>query len=313
MKIAFLSRYQQTTNRGAESFVAELSEQLAKKNKVEILCNKDADNLSKIIQGNYQVVFAINGRSQSLRASLGRSWGNYKLVITGQSGIGKDDILNISLAKPDVFVALTDYMRDWARKWAWGSKVVKIPNGVDTNKFKPGKSNLKINLPQPIILSVGALQWYKHHELTIKAVTRLQSASLLIVGTGNQEQQLQEMGQKLLGKRFALAKFPYQQMPDVYRLADLFVLPSWEREAFGIAYIEAMATNLPVVAPDDSPRREIIGTGGIFTNVYDTPIYAQSIERALKQNWQHKPHTQSLKFDWSKIGEQYQQLLDSLV
>jgi len=59
MKIAFLSRYQNTIQRGAEIFVLELSTRLKKNHDVDILVGKDADSFTKILSG-YDVVIPIN-------------------------------------------------------------------------------------------------------------------------------------------------------------------------------------------------------------------------------------------------------------
>src|SRR3989344_1484628 len=268
MKIAILSRYQETINRGAETFVRELAGQLARTHEVEILSGDRSDSLPFILKGNYQIVISINGGRQSFKASLGRILGKYKLVITGQAGIGRGERFNL-LVKPDLYVALTEYMFKWAKKWAWGTKVIKIPNGVDKRKFSPKGEKMDFKLPKPVILSVGALVWSKHHERVIKAVSNLKEGSLLIVGEGPQREELEKMGGRLLKGRFGIITANFIDMPKVYRGADLFSLPSWEREAFGIVYIEAMASGLGVVAPDDLARREIVGEAGILTDVSD--------------------------------------------
>lgn len=312
MKIAFLNRYQNQINRGAETFVRELATKLSAYHTVDILADKDADNLGKILAGKYDVIVAMNGRSQSMKASLGRLLGGYKLVITGQSGIGKDDLGNILIAKPDVFVSLTESMSKWAKKWAWGTKIVKIHNGVDLDVFNPQGAKFEVNLKKPIVLSVGALVWYKHHERTIEALAHVPEVSLLIVGKGEDEAKLRDLAQKKLGDRFQIMNAPYQDLPKIYRVGDLFVLPSWEREAFGIVYIEALACGLPVVAPDDSPRQEIIGNSGILVDVTDPLKYAQAIKKALDVKWGAIPRKQAEKFSWDKIAQEYNQLFKSL-
>lgn len=312
MKIAFLSRYQNKFQRGAENFVFELSKRLSKRHKVSIFSDKDADNISNLIRGKYDAAIPINGRLQALLVSLGRLMGGYKLIITGHSGIGKDDIWNI-LVKPDIFVALTDYQKDWAKKWAWGSKVVKIPNGIDLEKFSPRGDKLNFDLERPIILSVGALVWYKYHERVIDAVSKLDKGSLLIVGEGIKKDELEQKGQKLLGSRFKIANFQYKDMPKVYRSCDLFTLPSWSREAFGIVYLEAIASGLGVVAHDDRSRREIIGDAGLFVNVNDPKIYAKAIDEALNFDWSKKARRQAEKFSWDKVADAYNKVISELV
>lgn len=313
MKILFLSRYQDKIERGAEIFVKELVERLSKKHQVDVFSNEDADSITKILHGEYDLVIPINGRLQSLKSSLARLKGKYKLLITGHSGKGWDDIWNIAVAKPDVFVALTNDMADWAKKWSWGSKIAKIPNGVDIKNFSPLGEKIEINLPRPIILSVGALVWYKHHQKVIDAVSKLQEGSLLVVGVGSLKEILKKSGEEKLGKRFMISSFDYSQMPKVYRSVDLFTLPSWDREAFGIAYLEALASGVGVVAPDDNSRREIIGDAGLFVDV-DNPLeYSNTLKEALKMNWQKKACDQAEKFPWEKITESYEELMLSIL
>lgn len=313
MKIAFLSRYQNTVQRGAESFVAELSSRLSKRHEVVILSGSDADSVKKILSGKYDIVISINGGLQGLKASLGRLFGSYKLIITGQAGIGRGEIWNLAVVCPDIYVVLTDHMNSWAKRFAWHSNLVKIPNGVDLDKFSTRGEGIKIDLPKPVILSVGALVWYKHHERVIRAMGEIEKGSLLIVGDGSQKNELEDLGKKILGERFKIINFNYEDMPKVYRSADLFTLPSWDREAFGIVYLEAMATNLSVVAPRDKPREEIIGEAGILVDVTDPVKYAEAIQQALGRKWEDRPRKQAEKFNWDKVSLIYEKVFQDLL
>lgn len=313
MKIVFLSRYQNVITRGAEVFVKELSSRLRRKYEVDILSGFDADSINKILSGNYDVVIPINGGSQSFKAFVGRLFKRYKVIISGQAGIGRGEIWNMVVTQPDIYVALTDYMAKWAKRWAWNSKVIKIPNGVDLVKFSPIGEKLDLELEKPVVLSVGTLTWYKHHDRAIDALCYLDKGSLLIVGEGEEKNQLEKKGKKKFGKRFKIQNFPYQEMPKVYRGADLFTLPSWNREAFGIVYLEAMASGLGIVAPCDLPRREIIGDAGIFVDVLNPLKYAQAIEKALRIDWSQRARMQAEKFSWDKIAKQYEEVFERIV
>lgn len=121
MKIVFLSRHQDTIERGAEVFVKELSSRLSKNHIVDIFTGEKADSLKEVLKGHYDLVIPINGRLQSLKFSLGRIIGKYKLLISGHSGVGADDIWNI-VVKPNVVVALTDFTTNWAKKYQVVSK-----------------------------------------------------------------------------------------------------------------------------------------------------------------------------------------------
>lgn len=312
MRITFLSRYQNTVERGAENFVTELSKRLMKNHNVTILSDTRSDSLKDILSTKPDIVIPINGRVQSFKASLGRLIKGYKLLISGHSGMGRDDIWNICITRPDVFVALTSVMASWAKKFAWGSKIVQIPDGVDLKKFTPVGEKMDVKLPKPVILCVGALAWYKHHERAIDAVSKLSEGSLLVAGDGEEEKNLENYGKQKLGNRFKIIKVRNDQMPNVYRAADVFTLPSWDREAFGIVYLEAMASGLGVVAPNDLSRKEIIGDAGIFVNTANADEYAKGIFKALEVQWGQKPRQQAEKFSWEKIAKEYNEVLRSL-
>lgn len=313
LKIVFLSRFLGKVNRGAETYVLELSRRLKKNHRVDILTGPDSDDLSRYMNKGYNLVIPTNGRLQALKASIGRLFDQYQTLISGQAGIGKDDIFNILITSPNVYVALTEYEKDWAKKWALATRVLKIPNGVDLDKFSPSGKVEKIDLEKPIILSVGALEWYKYHERTIRALKVLKEGSLLIIGSGSQKERLENLGKENLGKkRFKILTIEHQNLPSYYRTADVFVLPSWDRESFGIVYVEAMASGLPVVAPDDPPRKEIVGSGGIFTNVDNTYEYANAIQKALNQKWNDLPRKQAEKFSWDLIALKYNQLFEEM-
>lgn len=309
IKIVFLCRDFGKVNRGIEAHVKELSKRLARDFEVKVFTGSDADNLKKVIQGKFDLVIPTNGRMQAFKMSFGRIIGGYKILIAGHAGIGRDEIWNL-LVRPDAYVALTEAELDWARKFALGVKLVKIPNGIDLDKFSPRGAKKELNLKSPIILSVGALEWYKHHDLVIRAVSKLQEVSLLIAGKGSEKEKLTGLGNELLGAdRFSVISADYEEMPQIYRSAKVFTLPSWDREAFGIVYLEAMASNLPVVAPDDISRKEIIGEGGILTNVFDIEKYAESLNKALTYDWKDKPRKQAEKFSWEKVSDLYKELI----
>lgn len=309
LKIVFLCRDYGSVDRGVESHIKELSKRLKAVFDVHIFSGKDSDDIQKIINGNFDLVIPTNGRAQALKVSLGRFFGKYKILAVAHAGIGKDEIWNI-LMMPDVYVALTSHEVNWAKKFLINSELVKIPNGIDLEKFKPSGNKLNIDLESPIILSVGALDWYKYHDRVIKAVSKLKNGSLLIVGKGPEKNNLEDLGNKLLGpKRFKIMEVDYHRMPDVYRSADLFTLPSWNREAFGIVYLEAMATNLPVVAPDDLSRKEIVGDAGILVDVFNEEKYAKALENALEKKWGDTPREQAEKFSWDKIAKEYEKLI----
>lgn len=281
MKIAFLCRDYGQVARGVETYTDELSKQLRLFGHTVSVHKNIFDKVSL----DTDVIITTNGRADAIFTRIWSLIHGVKLIIPGQSGFGWDDKLNLWLF-PDVFVALTEYQKQWAHKINPLTKVEVIPNGVDLTKFNPQVKPIKINKTRPIILNVGVVDSFKRQHLLKKASKH----SVLLVGKGGDL----EVGHK--------------DMPNIYTACDLFSYPTSERESFGIVMLEAMASGLAVVATDDPIRREIVGDAGLFVDPNNTDEYANKLKEALEINWADKPRKQAEKFSWSKIAKDYEKL-----
>lgn len=311
MVLAILSRYYKHNFRGVETFVDAIVPRLQKLGHA-VTIYPDSSSLAT---GNH-IVISLNGRLDNVRAKLWTTRHQAKLVVSGQSGLGFDDRLNL-FTFPDTFVCLTNAQQNWAKSVNPLVTTTIIPNGVDTTKFHPDVTPAKFDLPHPIIICVGALgpsksgEVSKRQELLIKA-TAPTPASLLLVGRGSAQVNLQRLGSHLLGPRFKIMSFSHDQMPSVYANSDLFAYPTVPWESFGIAMLEAMASGLPVVATDDPIRREIVGPAGLFVDPVDTSNFSAALNRALTTSWANLPVNQAKKYDWDQIALQYDQLFRKL-
>ena len=135
-----------------------------------------------------------------------------------------------------------------------------VPLSVDATRFTTidpvGLARLRERFPGPVLLSVGVLRYYKGLHILLEALTAL-DATLLIVGSGPEEDRLKSLAQELgvAGRVHFAGYVPDADLPTYYQAADIFVLPSHLRaEAFGTVLIEAMAAGLPLVTTE-------IGTG----------------------------------------------------
>ena len=345
MKILFINIYQDIVARGSETFIIELAKRLAMNDEVKIISGGGTfvpprsescltrpfldkngrtiaiftiKKLPEIWKEKPDVVIPVNGGWQPAFIRILTWLRGGKMVISGQSGIGWDDLNNL-WCFPDVFVALSSKALDWAKKANPFVKSVHISNGVDLDRFAPynTKDNLRRPLkgdPYKVVLAVGAFTEQKRLDLVIKAVAKLKGVRLVIAGGGgDKKQEITDYGLKILGKkRFKIVSVPFEEMPEVYRAADVFTLPSAPTEAFGNVLVEAMASNLPVVATDDPIRKEIVGDAGILVDPTRTEDYAKAIKEALERDWGKRPRKQAEKFDWDKIAERYEELFQTL-
>ena len=336
MKIAFLNKYQNKVNRGAETYVKELAKRLEKNHDVTILSSREAlpgrwpllwrffltpydlrilkfalKNAGKIYKNRYDAVIPLNSGWEALITRIVTKLYGGKMIISGQSGKGWDERVNL-WSFPDCFIALSSQAKLWAKKVNPFVKVEYIPNGVDLTEFRPFGKTPHIALKKPIVLCVGALTPTKRIDLAIKAVAKLNGVSLLVAGDGALKEEIKRMGEELLGDRFYLITVTHDKMPDLYRIADVFTIPSESYYSFEIVITEAMSTNLPVVVNDDPIRREIVGDAGIFVDPENVDDYANAIKKALDAKWGNKPRLQADKFSWNSIAQRYETLLSKL-
>lgn len=348
--IAILSFYTGTVERGVETFVLEISRRLAKNTSVTIFTGgpllsqkfkarqikafasppKAARGiLGKIyldlpslkillftlrlipyfVRNRYSVIIPTNGGWQTALTRIIAKIIGSKILISGHAGIGSDDAWNLFF-RPDVFVALTQSQEAWAKKLTPEVKVVKIPNGVDLARFNPKVEPAKIDLPKPIVICVSALVPYKRVDLIVKATAKTKM-SLLVLGDGQLKGQIDTLGKRLLGKRYLRITAPHLEMPRYYRAADVYTSAA-AHEAFGVAYIEAMACNLPVVTQSDKSRAEIIGDAGILSAPATIEKYAKDLQIAAKTNYGNIPYAQALKFSLNKVADKYAQVIEEI-
>jgi len=261
----------------------------------------------------FDILIPANGGWQSLICRVLTWIQGTKMLITGRSGPGWDERFNL-FCRPDIFVALTPAHQAWAEKYSAKSKIWQIPNGVDLEKFNPQIKPLEIDLPRPIILTVGAVSPWKRHELVLAAIAKINNVSWLLVGEGDKgyKEQLINQARQRLGRRFQHINVDLEQMPRVYTLAKVFTSAVQPQEAFGNVFLEALATNLPIVTSADPSRKFIVENAGILVDPTDSSGYAAVLKAALTTSWGNLPRQQAEKFSWDAVVKNYEQLFKQL-
>lgn len=218
----------------------------------------------------------------------------------------------IARQKPNLFVALTPDVLRWLKKNHPSVPSVLIPFGVDFHLFLPAVKPAKLFLEKPIFICVAALTEYKNIDLTIRAVAGLKKSSLVVLGEGEEKEKLSRLGQGLLGeKRFLLKVVPHRLVPRFLAAAEVFTMVS-ENDSFPVAYLEAMAMNLPVVAPDDERRRFMIGRAGIFCHPDNLEDYRRVLTAAAKKDFRDRPRRQAEKFSLEKTVTAYRRVIKKM-
>ncbi|MDK2781480.1 MAG: hypothetical protein PWR13_508 [Archaeoglobi archaeon] len=167
------------------------------------------------------------------------------------------------------------------------SPISVIPNGVNTEKFFPAKDKEelkeKFGIKGDVVLYVGRMSYRKGAHVLLNAFSSIQDATLVMVGTGEMLPFLRAQA-KMLGieKRVIFTGYvDEERLSEIYRMADIFVLPSITSEAFGVVLLEAMASGVPVIASDTGGIREILAESGAGLLV--TPENELELRKAIKK------------------------------
>lgn len=168
--------------------------------------------------------------------------------------------------------------------------VVVIYTGVDTARFRPGKTDLRLRIRRRYGVGEGQLLIggasrlheskgidYLLHSLAI-VYRRVPEIRYVHVGHGPAPRYLE------LARRLGLPEgtviFPgrIREVEDFYPALDIFCRPS-RHEALGTAVLEAMASGLPVVASRVGGLQEAVfeGVTGLLVEPGDTQGLAQAI------------------------------------
>lgn len=148
-----------------------------------------------------------------------------------------------------------------------------LPCAVDGTVFTPGPKPPALinryNLAGAKVLMTVARLWsgdiYKGVDVTIRALPyiaqKIPNVKYLVIGRGNDRPRLQKLAADLkVAERVVFAGFvPKEELPEHYRVADAYIMPS--QEGFGIVYLEAMACGIPVLAGDNDGSAEPLEDG----------------------------------------------------
>jgi UDP-glucose:(heptosyl)LPS alpha-1,3-glucosyltransferase len=206
-----------------------------------------------------------------------------------------------------------------------GDRVVHIPNGVDVERFHPGRrdvrqqvlADLGIYGGSRVILFAGHEFERKGLDLAVRALARMETPAVLLVVGDDDPSRFRALAASLgIGDRVLFAG-RREDMPDLYGVADAFLLPS-RYESFALVCIEALATGVPVVAPRIGGVEDYVvdSVNGFLVEREEVPI-ADALDRLLGNPAFHSEmasaaRSSALAFDWKEIAGRYLDLLEAL-
>lgn len=182
--------------------------------------------------------------------------------------VGKDPtfepVVSFAINQSDTVTAVSDFLKaDTYRHFHVEKDIEVIPNFVDLNRFSHrAKSHFKMAIApngERIVTHISNFRKVKRIDNVIhvfNGIRKALPARLLLVGDGPERQKAENLCRELdmcdevrfLGKQEAVE--------ELLSISDLFLMPS-ETESFGLAALEAMACQVPVVSSDAGGLTEV--------------------------------------------------------
>ena len=211
---------------------------------------------------------------------------------------------------------------------------VQIAPGISNDHFSPGPKSVRLLQElhlegKQVLLTVGRLVHRKGQDKLLQALPQIISQHpdviLLIVGVGPRQKKLEQ-----LIRRYDLAEFvrfvgriAYEKLPEYFRLADLFVMPSRSRlaglevEGLGIVYLEASASGIAVLAGASGGAPDAVIAGKTGEIVDGTSI--DQIARVINELLDHPARLREMgragrawtesSWGWQIWGERFRTVL----
>lgn len=220
------------------------------------------------------------------------------------------------LKESQMVTACSDMLIDLVKKELPDMKVLKIPNGVDSDYFVPPTEKPKN--PPINILGVGRIMPRKGFQHLIEALSVLKKderkkVRLTLIGSGDYRKTLEEIALK--NKTSEIIDFvdsvPYSHLKDYYQRAHIFCLPSLA-EGMPLAMIEAMACGCAILGTDVAGNQELIkdGVNGYLVK----PGESEQLGKRLLDMVRDFKKTESMgkesrllskKYDWEILTKEY--------
>ncbi|HMG88857.1 MAG TPA: N-acetyl-alpha-D-glucosaminyl L-malate synthase BshA [Chryseolinea sp.] len=245
--------------------------------------------------------------------------------------VGKDPsyepVVTFSINQSDGVTAVShDLKKETFQSFKITTEIEVIPNFIDLEKFKKQKKDhfKRAICPHGESLIVHTSNFRKVKRVTdvIRIFANIHSeipAKLLMIGDGPERTKAETLCRELDISHDVRFLGKLEAVEEVLSVADLFLMPS-EKESFGLAALEAMACEVPVISSNTGglPELNVQGVTGFLSPVGDVEDMSRKALFVLDKNNLPKFKENALKrakeFDITQIlpiyEEYYQRIME---
>lgn len=178
-------------------------------------------------------------------------------------------LTNRLLHRAAAVVSISEITRDRLLAWSrYRGMTYLLPNAIHAEAYgiRQKRADLVARYQldgKRVILTVGRLaeeERYKGFDEVLELLSELPpDVVYMIAGGGNDAVRLQLKAAQLgvAGRVVFTGLFPEEEKPDLYALADVYIMPS-RGEGFGYVFLEALASGVPVIGSKHDGGREAL-------------------------------------------------------
>ena len=198
--------------------------------------------------------------------------------------VGKDPsfepVVTFSINQSDAVTSVSaDLRRETYDYFAIEKDITVIPNFIDLHRFKKQeKSHFRAAIApdgEKLLVHTSNFRTVKRVEDVLRIFCGVRAqipAKLLLVGDGPDRSRMEKLARDLDCHRDLRFLGKLEAVEEVLSVGDLFLMPS-ENESFGLAALEAMACEVPVVSTNAGgiPELNVHGVTGMISEIGDVP------------------------------------------
>ncbi len=189
-------------------------------------------------------------------------------------------------------------------------KVDLVPNGIDPVLYQtlptPSDSFLRQYGVRDFVLEVGMIYPVKNQLGVIEALYDLPVPIVFVgqvLGAMPEYAELCKRRARERGNVIFIDRLPYGELPGIYALAAVHVLPSW-RETPGLVSLEAAAAGCRVITTSIGSTYDYFGDSAWYCYPNDFTSIRQAVESALQAPTSATLRQRVLnEFTWQRAGE----------
>lgn len=232
-------------------------------------------------------------REQGLHVPVFTTLHGTDITLVGQDP-GFAPVVNHAINHSDGVTAVSEYLRsETKRHFQVDTPIEVIPNFIDTTRFRRCENETFKQAVCPdggkIIVHVSNFRPVKRVEDVIRVFHRLvqdgMAVNLLLAGDGPDRMPAERLAREL--GIWGQIRFLGKQEPieELLSIADVFLIPSGS-ETFGLAALEAMACNVPIVSSDIGglPELNVDGETGFLCPLGDIDALTEKTRAILSDD-----------------------------